>query len=64
MTNLPFISQGEEKTSEEKESTGVKSDEVAPPEDGLSDEVRERKRLSLVAQQVTLQLSTYFVVHI
>jgi len=47
--NVAF--KGEERTSDEKESTGEKSDKVAPPDDGLSDEVRERKRLSLAAQQ-------------
>ena len=53
--SLLLISQGEEKekTSEEKKSTGERSDKAAPPDDGLSDEVRERKRLSLAAQQVS-----------
>ena len=52
---LLLISQGEEKekTSEEKRSTGERSDNAVPPDDGLSDEVRERKRLSLAAQQVS-----------
>ena len=48
--------QGEEKSSEkDKESSKdeKKSDKAeAPPDDGLTDEVRERKRLSLAAQQV------------
>ena len=53
--SLLLISQGEEKekTSEEKKSTGERSDKAALPDDGLSDEVRERKRLSLAAQQVS-----------
>ena len=55
---MPFIIcfQGEEKISgKDKESSTdeKKSDKAeAPPDDGLTDEVRERKRLSLAAQQV------------
>jgi len=52
--NVSFT-KGEEKTSEkDKESSKdeKKSDKAkAPPDDGLTDEVRERKRLSLAAQQ-------------
>ena len=55
-TSLLICFQGEEKTSEkDKESSTEekKSDTAeAPPDDGLTDEVRERKRLSLAAQQV------------
>ena len=55
--------QGEEKTSEKDKESSTdekKSDKAeAPPDDGLTDEVRERKRLSLAAQQVRISIDPY-----